>query len=57
MKIEANQKILEKVTDKKTLEEMQIELENLKGNKQALEWRLEKDIAYGKNFLSNKIDE
>lgn len=55
--IEANQKILEKVTDKKTLEEMQIELENLKGNKQALEWRLEKDIAYGKNFLSNKIDE
>lgn len=55
--IQTKEETLKKVTDKKTLEEIQIELENLKGNKQALKWRLEKEIAYGNNFLSSKIDE
>ncbi len=50
------EKEIAKIKDKKTLEEMTNELEYSKATKQALEWRLEKDIPYGNSFLSNKLE-
>lgn len=48
---------LKNVKDKKAIQSINIELEVAKTNKQALEWRLEKDIPYGNSFLSGKIEE
>lgn len=48
---------LKKIKDKKTIEELNSQLEIARINKQALEWRLEKDIPYDNSFLSGKIEE
>lgn len=48
---------LKNITDKKTIEELNMNIETEKVNKQALEWRLEKEIPYDNCFLSGKIEE
>lgn len=48
---------LKNITDKKTIEELNTTIETAKANKQALEWRLEKEIPYDNSFLSGKIEE
>lgn len=48
---------LKDITDKKVIEEINSTIEIEKVNKQALEWRLEKEIPYDNSFLSGKIEE
>lgn len=48
---------LKDITDKKTIEELRTNIEIDKVDKQALEWRLEKEIPYNNSFLSGKIEE
>lgn len=48
---------LKNITDKKTIQELNSTIETEKVNKQALEWRLEKEIPYDNSFLSGKIEE
>lgn len=48
---------LKNISDKKTIEELNTTIETAKANKQALEWRLEKEIPYDNSFLSGKIEE
>lgn len=48
---------IENIKDKKTIEDINSSLELAKINKQALEWRIEKNIPYGNNFKSSKIEE
>lgn len=48
---------LKDITDKKVIEEINSTIEIEKVNKQALEWRLEKEIPYNNSFLSGKIEE
>lgn len=48
---------LKNITDKKTIEELNSTIETEKVNKQALEWRLKKEIPYDSSFLSGKIEE
>ena len=55
-KIENIQKRQAEVKDLKTIQELDIELENLEIDKQALEWRIEKNIPPDNSFLSGKIE-
>lgn len=48
---------LKDITDKKVIEEINSTIEIEKVDKQALEWRLEKEIPYDNSFLSGKIEE
>lgn len=54
--IEVYEEVLKNTQDKKKIEEINSSLALLNINKQALEWRLEKEIPYDYSYLSNKID-
>ena len=51
------QEQLKTIENKKTIEELNTTIAIEKINKQALEWRIDKEILYGNSFLSQKIDE
>ena len=45
------------IKSRKTVDELEVAIENLKVREQALTWRLEKEVPYGDDFLSNKIEQ